>query len=172
MEINSNSQMSLLNRISQTVIDDIDDFSIEEESNKIKVKPDSLENILNHWNIPMSRSAVVNNTNEISNENLYTIIDRNLDIIEDGAKKPINVKPAMFENIIGKSFDVQPSKIVDNVFSNEKSTGSDLDEGFITVDDDINELMSQLDGYKDTFQNGCSGIQARRNRVQRRRCRP
>ena len=151
MEINKDSQVDLLSKISQTIIVDIDDSAIDVEPNRIKEKKESLKNtLINRLNIPISRSfthsddaiknADIKNKEKVS----FTLIDKTLDLVDVGKSKPINVKDTMLQNIKVKSFkseasDIKPQSSVDSksdlVLGNDAKVSIDM-------------LMNQIEDFK------------------------
>ena len=147
MEINKDSQVKLLNMISQTVLLDIDDLPIDVEPNRIKEKKESLNNTLqNRLNIPMIRNK---DNAKVDVTGLYNIIACEFDSIDDGNSKPINVKDTMLQNMKNKAIDlvVLPVTAVDN----SKEDSENIDNLIFQLNDFtevVNKKVEQIKKMK------------------------
>ena len=159
MQIDKNSSTKLINLISQTIITNIDDIPIDMEPNRIKEKKESLKNTLeNRLNIPISNSYKQDYI--VDRTPMYTIIDARLDEIEDGKKKPINVKNPMLENIKKSSF-------IENINIAEPSDGKiKQPEQFISREQNIERLMVELDKFKEEIDSKLKKIQQKKSEIE------
>lgn len=145
MKIDKESQVRLLNIISQTKIDSIDDLPIDVDSNRIKARKGSLDNISrNVINVPMSSNLNVVES-VVSDDKKYSIIDNGIGLVEDGNKKPINVNDTMLKNI-KKSGNLTNTSI-DNRVDEEsiiKESSFNNDTAVVRIPTSVNDINDSI----------------------------
>ena len=165
MQKDNSSQLKLIDLISQTKITSIDDFPVDVEPNRIKEKKESLKNTLNNrFNIPMSKDFI----NNLKENNLsFDVINADLEIIQDGNKKPINVKDSMLENIrkasayeIADTVKIEPTEAVKTEIKESVNISNNND------DSSVEQLINQVNSFREKIDNKMQKIKSEKAEIE------
>ena len=141
MLMDNGSQKRLLEVISLTMNERINDCPIDEEPHRIKEKKESLKNTLdNRINIPMSSNYKKINKNDLLD---YKITDIDLDRMDFIKSKPINVKDNMVDNI-KKCSNFKISKDVEFAFEEKQENTESTFNNDVIDNEDLNSLIDEL----------------------------